>query len=491
MQGLGKPGVHQAQIAYTGMPKNIIAGGKDHMGTFENLVGTPAGERILKPHRGTPTAWGKQMVPKTLIEEAIKKGTVDFWGTGGHEEPTSDQYKKYTYPIPKEEGGTEIHMMWTDTPCRRPAGTAATTWSRPRETPRSSASWPSTPGWRTTASSPTSCCRPTPRSRSTTSLPASRRRQLPERRPHAEGHRARRRVQERLRGHRRGGQEARHGRSGHRGLLVEDLIHETYTGMRFDKIVAWEEFQEKDYFVIPVAKDWEKWPAGLYEFYKDPAGHPLPTPTGKLEFYSESLDKAFPNDEERPPYPQWIEKGITHDERISSKRALAYPLLVLSNHGRWRVHAQGDDIPWSKEALTGKVRGFDGYLYEPCWIIRRMPRPEVSRTATSCGSTTSAAACCAAPSCSKGSCPERSPSTTRRSSHPRQTGPRGSDQHHRSEGLVSRHAAGQATSGFLVEVERVTMAQMDEWMAKYPEAFAREYDPASGLRFNAWVEGGK
>jgi hypothetical protein len=30
---------------------------------------------------------------------------------------------------------------------------------------------------------------------------------------------------------------------------------------------------------------------------------------------------------------------------------------------------------------------------------------------------------------------------------------------------------------------------MDEWKTKYPEAFSREYDPASGLRFNAWVEG--
>lgn len=31
--------------------------------------------------------------------------------------PPEDQFKKYTYPIPKEEGGTEIHMMWCDNPC--------------------------------------------------------------------------------------------------------------------------------------------------------------------------------------------------------------------------------------------------------------------------------------------------------------------------------------------------------------------------------------
>jgi anaerobic selenocysteine-containing dehydrogenase len=59
------------------------------------------------------------------------------------------------------------------------------------------------------------------------------------------------------------------------------------------------------------------------------------------------------------------------------------------------------------------------------------------------------------------------------------------------EGLTSKHAAGQATSGYLAEVERVTMAQMEEWMRDYPEAFAREYDPASGLRFNGWVEEGR
>ena len=58
------------------------------------------------------------------------------------------------------------------------------------------------------------------------------------------------------------------------------------------------------------------------------------------------------------------------------------------------------------------------------------------------------------------------------------------------DGIISKNCAGIATSGFLVETEKVTMAQMEEWERQYPEAFEREYDPASGLRFNAWVKGG-
>jgi hypothetical protein len=29
---------------------------------------------------------------------------------------------------------------------------------------------------------------------------------------------------------------------------------------------------------------------------------------------------------------------------------------------------------------------------------------------------------------------------------------------------------------------------MEEWKKQYPEAFTGAYDPASGLRFNAWIE---
>jgi trimethylamine-N-oxide reductase (cytochrome c) len=39
-------------------------------------------------------------------------------------------------------------------------------------------------------------------------------------------------------------------------------------------------------------------------------------------------------------------------------------------------------------------------------------------------------------------------------------------------------------SSFLVEVE---LADMSELMKKYPEAFNRPYDPAAGLRRDAWM----
>ena len=64
--------------------------------------------------------------------------------------------------------------------------------------------------------------------------------------------------------------------------------------------------------MIPPDPDWAKIPAGLVEFYEDPAKHPLSTPTGKIEFYATGLAEHFPDDLERPPVPKWIAKGPYH-----------------------------------------------------------------------------------------------------------------------------------------------------------------------------------
>ena len=67
--------------------------------------------------------------------------------------------------------------------------------------------------------------------------------------------------------------------------------------------------------------------------------------------------------------PAWIEKGDSHDERLEQRPSeKSYPLLCMSNHPRWRMHAQADDITWTREISTMKVKGPDGYFYEPVWL---------------------------------------------------------------------------------------------------------------------------
>ena len=46
---------------------------------------------------------------------------------------------------------------------------------------------------------------------------------------------------------------------------------------------------------------------------------------------------------------------------------------------------------------------------------------------------------------------------------------------------LSINCLGEATGGYLVEVEKVSIEQMNEWRKDYPEAFEREYDSAAGL----------
>ncbi len=106
----------------------------------------------------------------------------------------------------------------------------------------------------------------------------------------------------------------------------------------------------------------------MIKFYEDPEKYPLSTPTGKLEFYSTGLAEHFPDDEERPPVPKWIPQGVSHEETIGTGRSKKYPLLVMSNHPRWGVHSEHDDITWLREIETCKVRGSDGYQYQPLWI---------------------------------------------------------------------------------------------------------------------------
>ena len=55
--------------------------------------------------------------------------------------------------------------------------------------------------------------------------------------------------------------------------------------------------------------------------------------------------------------------------------------------------------------------------------------------------------------------------------------------------IISKNATGMVVSGFLVEVAKVTDEEMAAWRRDYPEAFNRNYDPATGVSLSGWLKG--
>ena len=54
--------------------------------------------------------------------------------------------------------------------------------------------------------------------------------------------------------------------------------------------------------------------------------------------------------------------------------------------------------------------------------------------------------------------------------------------------VTSKKATGMVVSGFLVEVAKVTDEEMGAWRRDYPEAFTRNYDPATGVSLSGWLQ---
>jgi len=93
----------------------------------------------------------------------------------------------------------------------------------------------------------------------------------------------------------------------------------------------------------------------LFEaFRRDPEADRLRTRSGKIEIYCETIAKMGYDD--CPPHPCWLEPA----EWLGAASAARFPLHLVSNQPRTRLHGQLDDGPVSR---ASKVAG-----REPCWI---------------------------------------------------------------------------------------------------------------------------
>ena len=274
---------------------------------------------------------------------------------------------------------------------------------------------------------------------------------------------------------------------------TEKVIELFWAGSGVSHLDVDDEFHKKDIFVMPCdpnIQDFKLHPPGLSTFAQDPENHPLSTPTGKLEFTSTGIKANFPDDPERPPYPKWIERSELHDERLSSPRAKDYPLLCMSNHGRWRFHANLDDITWNREVETMKIRAKDGYQYEPAWLspktaeARGIKHGDIIKVFNERGTVL----------CGAYVTPRVIDGVVY-VDHGSRFDPIDAEKLDRGgainlitpHAITSRNVTGMVVSGFLVEVAPVSDEEMEGWKKQYPESFARKVDEGCGVCLEGWL----
>jgi len=495
MQGLGGPGVHQLQISYFGMPRS--------KGLKSTMFWNPKlSERLAVPIASTVYNWQNSCLNKLQVTTHLKTDApLVFFGSGAIEAPREDQFVRYQFPIEEKPNSTKpnekpsrIRMIWSDTPCRTTCWNhgmeAETEYGNPQlETIVIQHPWfeneciladivlPSNTlmevddmltdvrqaGMIPDVMIADKAVEPIGESKSDYECVVEVAKKLSDEL-----------VQKVTGGH-----------------SLEDMRRQVFDNMDLGALISYEEFRKRGYYLYSVAEDWKNESPGFRKFHDDPEENPLPTPSGKLEFYSEALATAFPDDLERPGVPTWVENGVTHpDERLGGERAKTYSLLVQSNHPRWRTHAQADDITWTREAPTCKIVGPDNYAYEPVWLHpteaakRGIKHQEIVKVFNEKGIVICGAYVT-----------ERMRPGVAYIDHGARIDPiilgkvdRGGAINLISPiGSTSKNCLGMASSGYLAEVAKIAPEEWDQWKKEAPEAFAREYDRGAGLRFDAWV----
>ena len=502
MQGMGKPGVQQLHLEATLVAKEKLAESSTRPFSLLNHC------RMFYP--------SAQSLPRTAIAEAIRNGHVEWYGSPCIVYvPTDEQFKKFTYPgdpkmglmmaqamaqraglpVPTEEPRINpVHMLWSEKPCNMNCWNGGFEFQDAIRSDEveffvTNHQWMENDSLFADLVLPVTTCLEDDDTMGASMTVGMRWAGYT---PHA---------CDRVGVSKSDWEIALEvlDRFGKReeldlGMTTDQWLEYGFTNSHLTTEVDWDTLVEKGLYYPKLEKNWRDELPGMRGFYEDPENFPLDTPSGKLEFYSQALADNFPDDKERQPIAKWItggpaEEGWTHDESLWGERCKKYPLLVTANPARFRVHVQGDDIAWYREIETTKVKGPDGYLYEPVWMA---PEDAEARSIKSgdivkvynergiilTGARISQRITPGSVVVAKGSRVDPIAPHIDRGGAINLISP---------EATVSKNCKGFAVTGYLIEAEKLTQEEYDSWKKDYPEAFDRAYDAGQGITRDAWV----
>jgi anaerobic dimethyl sulfoxide reductase subunit A len=116
----------------------------------------------------------------------------------------------------------------------------------------------------------------------------------------------------------------------------EDWLKQIVEG---SDIPDYETFKKEGIYKIPLDGPFIPFKAQI----EDPDNTPFPTPSGKIEIYSQQL--ADMKSQEVPPVPKYIEPWEGPTDPLRKK----YPLQLITTHIKRRIHSVYEKVPWLRE----------------------------------------------------------------------------------------------------------------------------------------------
>ena len=110
-------------------------------------------------------------------------------------------------------------------------------------------------------------------------------------------------------------------------------------------VTDWEAFKEAAIYRIPISEPY----VSFQKQIEDQENNPFPTPSGKIEIYSQLM--ADMHDLLLPPIPTYFEPW----EGRYSPLAKTYPLQLITSRSQRRAHTQFDTLPWLREIVPNNA----------------------------------------------------------------------------------------------------------------------------------------